>query len=682
MRNKSNTSFFILVVSVAFLASGCSVMKRANKAFERGQYEKAIDLYEKMATNSKHGAEANFQIGECYRLSNRTRQALPFYQQAIERDYYDEAASFYMAFALKANEEYQKAQDQLDSYLEAANNFEYIEYAQRESNNLDLVNELLGTDSYYRVKNLEAINTAFAEYSPVYQKGELFFVSNRGGGKLYEATGTPRTDIFKVTINGARPDLETLAALEELFNDPEVNEGSVTFSPDGNTMVFAKGTRGGRKGAGQINLFEARRNRRGTWSKPRMIRASDPDAWDSSPSFSSDGRTLYFASNRENGYGGTDIYSSSRNGRGRWGSVRNMGNKINTPGNEMFPYAAPDGKLYFSSTGHPGLGGLDIFVAERERGAISIKNLGVPVNSSADDFGMYLFNPSRGFLSSNREGGKGDDDIYTFVNNDPDLKIVNYFLAGTTYEPEKNEAGEVTGKTILSGVHIKLLGADGAILEEAYTGDDGEFQFRVYPEEDYVLIADKEKYFTTRSDFSTIGRTVDKSTLTEMVTNKTFNTEMILDPLFIGERIVLENIYYEFNSAKIGDEAALELDKLVEILEDNPQIRIELSSHTDSVGTDSYNLQLSQRRAESAVSYILENGIDPDRIVARGYGESRPIARNTNPDGTDNVEGRARNRRTEFEIIDIIERAKPESEETDEEEAEEGFDEDRYFNGG
>ena len=671
-----HTQLALFALIAVVLLSGCSAMKRADKKFERGEYNVALDLYEKAAKKNKYAGEANFQIGECYRLSNRIREAKPFYQEAIENGYSDEAAQFYLAFSMKANAEYDAAQQKLDEYLEAATNFEYIEYARKEFDNLSEINRLLNEESYYRVKNLEDLNTPEDEYSPVYNDGDLYFTSSRNSTITFEGTGGKTTDIFKVKVNGARPDMATLEMLDDVINDPNVLEGSVTFSPDGTTMIYSKGNTGRRRGMENVNLYEIRYTRRGDWTEPRLIRASDPESWDSCPSFSSDGRTLYFASDRDGGYGGLDIYSATRDGRGRWGNVRNMGNTINTPGNEAFPYASPDGKLYFSSDGHPSLGGLDLFVATRQGGKTTIENLGVPMNSSADDFALFLFDPSKGFFSSNREGGAGSDDIYTFVNNDPDLKIVNYYLAGKVYEPVENEEGEQVDRKILGNVHVKLVGADGTILEEAYTGDNGAFQFRVYPEEDYTLIADKDNYFTTRSDFSTVGRSVDKSTLTQLVTNRTFNTDMMLDPIVLDKAIVLENIYYEFNSDAIVPEAAEELDKLVEILNDNPQIRIELSSHTDSVGSNAYNLELSQRRAKSAVNYIIEHGIDESRIVSRGYGENQPIARNTNPDGTDNPEGRAKNRRTEFKVIEITKRATPDGQEGD------YFEEDQYFNGG
>lgn len=228
-------------------------------------------------------------------------------------------------------------------------------------------------------------------------------------------------------------------------------------------MVFAKGNSGRRKGEDDVNLYITR-YRRGRWTEPEFMQINDPKAWDSSPAFSRDGSTLFFASNREGGFGGTDLYAATRNRRGQFAVVRNLGPIINTAGNEMFPHMAEDGRLYFSSNGHPGMGGLDIFVVNRVDGRLKVENMGAPINSSDDDFGIFFYDPSKGFFTSNRPGGKGDDDIYTFVNNDPDLKIINYFLVGTTRSKGDDQ------EQILPGTNVRLISSvsEELIGENAY----------------------------------------------------------------------------------------------------------------------------------------------------------------------------------------------------------------------
>ncbi|MEQ9304983.1 MAG: OmpA family protein, partial [Marinoscillum sp.] len=378
-----------------------------------------------------------------------------------------------------------------------------------------------------------------------------------------------------------------------------------------------------------------------SWSEPRPISVNLPDSWDSTPALSPDGGTLYFSSTREGGYGGADIYSAQLNRRGRWVDVQNLGPQVNTPGEEMFPFVSEDGRLYFSSNGHPGFGNLDLFVATRRRGKITVENLGQPMNSSSDDFAMYQFDLTRGFFSSNRPGGKGDDDIYTFVNEDPDLKVVNYYVVGTTYTTD--DAGE---KIILPNTKVELVAEDGEIVNESFTTEDGKFKFRVYAEENYNLIGEKTDYFTTRKVFTTLGKSVDRTTLKDFITNVTFSTEIMMDRIVLEKAIVLNNIYYDLDKWDIRPDAAKVLDSLVLIMKDNPDIFIELGSHTDARAPDDYNMELSQKRAKSAVDYIISNGVRTDRIVARGYGETQLIIQNATTE-----EQHQRNRRTEFKVL-------------------------------
>ena len=653
---------YIIPLTILF---ACSVEKRAGKSFENAEYQDAIDKYSSLLKKDPDNPEYHLYIAEAYRRSNRPQQSVPYYEKAISGGIKADSVRLNYAYALKTTRDYTASRDQLQYVASNSSDDQYLELANDAIQDLEHLEYLKEKSSYFRVKNLDDINTKSPEYSPVYNSGYLYFTSNRVSDKIYKATGTPFTDIFRIKTQGAIVDQESLEPLGEIINAEGVNEGSVTFTPDGRTMVFAKGNSGKRKGTADVNLYITR-YRNGQWSEPRMLNINNPGYWDSTPAFSRNGRTLYFSSNRPGGYGGTDLYSANMDARGRFTNVKNMGPEINTPKNEMFPYVSDEGHLYFSSDGHPGFGALDILVARRVNGQISIENMGEPINSNMDDFGIYLFKADRGFFTSNRTGGKGDDDIYTFVNEDPDLKIINYFLEGVTMTREEN--GELT---VLPRVQVKILDYQGEVLDEAVTEEDGRFNFRVYEHERYTLLGEKvgdaENYFVTRLPFTTVGRAADRDTLTELVTDVTYDTLLVLEKIEKNKVFVLENIYYDFNKYDIRPDAAQELDKLVTILEDNPHIKIELSSHTDSVDTERYNLMLSQKRAESAVEYIVSQGIDPARLLAKGYGESRPIAPNTNPDGTDNPEGRQKNRRTEFRIIDVA--ALPDKE----------FNEDKYF---
>lgn len=660
--------FFLIIV---FLAS-CSAEKKANKGFRLGKYQNTIDYYKKQLAKNPNDGRANYFIAESYRLSNRIKESEQYYAKAGGRGIDKDTITFFLAQAQETNRKYDEARKTLTDLIASTEDEKMKDRAQAELNGLDYLEKLNGRQSYYKIKNLELLNTPAAEYSPVFLNNELYFTSSRGNGKVYEATGTPYTDIYKVASRAANVDIATVAPLPEGINTDNTNDGCITFSPDGKTMVFAKGNTGKRKGGLDVDLYLSR-FRNGAWTEPIPLNINDPESWDSSPAFAPDGKTLYFSSNRKGrgreklGYGGLDLYSAVMDSRGRFSRVRNLGPDINTPGDEMFPYVADDAKLYFSSDGHPGYGGLDLFVVKRQNGKTTIENLAQPVNSNGDDFGIFLFRADRGFFTSNRDGGKGDDDIYTFINEDPNLKVVNYYLQGVAYTPDAQ------GKLqVLPNTKVSIIDANKDVLQDFVTGNDGKFLFRIYENEDYDMTGENDGYLVKRQQYTTKGKSVDPATLKDLVTNITLDTMIVLDKIDLNKYFVVENIYYDLDKWNIKPEAAKELDKLVQLLIDNPEIKIELSSHTDSIATVDYNMTLSQRRAESAVSYLVEHGISQERLVAKGYGELRPIARNTNPDGSDNYEGRERNRRTEFKILEVGVMPKTIEEE-------EVFDEDKYF---
>ncbi|MEQ6118807.1 OmpA family protein [Reichenbachiella sp. MALMAid0571] len=663
----------LILIFVVVLGS-CSSMKKAEKSFLNGEYNSAILMYQKSL--KPNDPVSNFKLAEAYRKSNRLHEAEPFYRASLNAGIDDESANYYYASSLKANQKYDEAKKVLEDYLNKGQEEEVVALAQKELSNIEGLTTVKEKVNYFRVKNLEEINTPSAEYSPVYNNGFLYFTSNRDGGKIYKTTGTPFTDIYKIKTKGAKVDLNTLTPLPEIINDPNINEGSIAISQDGSSVIYAKGNNGKYSGTNEVDLYFTR-VRNGRWTKPRIINASRRDSWDSSPALSSDGKTLYFASNREGGFGGIDLYTAKLNRRGRWVDVRNLGDKINTPGNEVFPFIAEDGQLYFSSDGHPGMGGADIFISRRENGEIIVENAGEPINSPKDDFGIYLFNETRGFFTSNRDGGKGDDDIYTFVNDDPNLKIVNYFLSGTTQTPDL-ETGELKP---LANTKVYLLDEDGQIIDEDYTQVDGKYNFRVYSEENYDLLAEKENYFTTRKPFSTVGKSVDRTKLENTVTNVNFTMDLPLDQIIIEKPILVENIYYDLDKSDIRPDAALELDKLVVMMKDNPEITIELSSHTDARADDNYNMSLSQRRAKSAVDYIVSKGVDYNRLIPKGYGETHLKIKEAQTEEEHQI-----NRRTEFKVTKY-KKKKQEKEEVLLEEGqvtteviqEEDDDTDRYF---
>jgi outer membrane protein OmpA-like peptidoglycan-associated protein len=644
-----------LLILAAFLIGSISSCKLlmgpvglADRHLERGEFQPAIENYQKALDKGKNTAKVNYNLAESFRLSNRIHQAMPYYLAADTLASEESALPVYYGQALKANEQYAEALRQFRRYLAEGEDRELLAIARTESRGLPQIPQLPDSTDIIEISNLSALNTSFPEYGLSFHKNYLYFTSTRSGGDTYLGTGTPFSKLYRTPFSGFPIDSAQIEELSEITNLPKINEGTIAIHPSGNMMVFARGNTGKRKGAVDVNLYITYL-RDSVWTTPELMSINDPEAWDSTPTFSADGSTLYFASNRAGGIGGIDLYSARLDERGNWSGVRNMGSVINTPGNEMFPYVGPDEKLYFSSDGHPGLGGLDLFVAERTEDELIITSMGKPYNSNFDDFGLLFFDyPNEGLFVSNRPGGAGDDDIYRFSRSEPVKveKIITYLINGRTLQ--LNDDGSTSP---LPNVALQLLDSVGNVVATSKSSPTGAYTFTVGPEQEYTILGEKPEFFAKRQNYSTKEKTVDPESFEEETRNEIFEVDVIMEAIVIDKAIVLENIYYDFDRAEIREDAALELNKLVQVMKDNPGITIELSAHTDSRGSDAYNRDLSQRRAESAVAYIVSQGIAANRLEARGYGASRPIAPNTNPDGSDNPEGRQLNRRTEFKVI-------------------------------
>lgn len=666
---KYHKAIGIIALALGVFITACNptmqAYKQGLKKFDNGEYDLALKDLQKAASANYEPAQTNYLIAESYRLSNRFSQSIPYYQKAIAAGETNPNAHFQLGYALKASGKYQEAKDEFLLYTQStATEKPLQERALREIETLRIADLIGQKKKEVLVKNLP-FNTPGAEFSPAVLGNELVISSSKKE-KVYKNNGQQMLGLYKTKI-GEEPSESGSAPV--LFSNSiyaeDANEGSPAFSPDGKTLVFAKGNSGKKKGTQDVDLYMSRLVN-GQWTEPRYLPINDSIAWDGSPAFSRDGKTLYFASNRAGGAGGIDIYRTNMDASGRFSKPVNMGRDINTAGDDMFPYVSADNKLYFSSDGHPGLGKLDLFVATRSQGVISIENLGVPFNSPQDDFGLVYHEDENGFFASNRDGGKGDDDIYyfytpeapdttTIAHNDPNdpknpnnhsyingqLKVVRYFLGGDVVE------NAPTVIPIDSAVVRILADTADAELGRLTSGDQGKFgTYRLEEGKDYVLLTERPGYITKRIPFTMSGKSIPPIFLTKIVTDTTFLVNIRLDKLELNKTFTLENIYYDLNKFNIRPDAAIELDKLVQILKDNPTIKIELSSHTDSRATDAYNMTLSQKRAESAVNYLITSGIEEDRVTARGYGERQLIIQNAKTE-----EEHQRNRRTEFTVL-------------------------------
>ena len=637
--------------SVAVL-SGCATsggMSKVDKQLARGEYETAIPLLKADIATGKNAAIANFRIGEAYRLSNRVELAEPFYKEAMAGNVKNADIGFRYAEALRANGKYDEAATQFTSYASTGGNRALAARAETEAKNTLASKEIAGIKNKYEVLPVDALNSPASDYggTMMASTGELVFASGRDTQKKYLGNGENFTDLYAIKFdNAAAMTGGTAHKLDGPFNSESRLEGSATYTPDGHTLVFARSNTGkkndykgpdGSKTTLQsvdlwVSYFKA-----GAWSEPILANINDRSADDFAPAFAPDGTTLYFASGRKGGQGGVDLYRATLGPNGRFSPAENLGESINSAGNDTFPGVSPDGTLYFATDGRPGLGKLDVFMVKSG----TPQNLGADVNSAADDFAPAPMTNDTGLFSSNRAGGKGSDDEYMYKKKNP--KLVTFYADGTVYERDDK------AKTTLpaAGATVTITTANGQ-RQTATSGPDGKFSVKLDSVTNYTFMGEHPGDFTARTTLSTTGRKPSQDQLPLPMNDLKLPVTLTLNKIILAKAIEVKDILYDYNKYDIRPDAAVRLDTLVQTLMDNPKISIELSSHTDQRGKDAYNLKLSQQRAQAAVDYIVSKGIDKARITAKGYGETRPIV--LKPTSEEEYQ---RNRRTEFKVTRI-----------------------------
>jgi len=673
----NNKTLFFLITTMLLVLNSC--VDKATKFYTTGEQKYQNEEFDLAAHDLKqavqYGAskkESYYLIAESYRRSNRLHEAEEFYLKAIEAGTKKENAHFYYALAMKSNGNYFGAKSQLKKYIEYGANYELLNRAKTELKSIDEIINIGFRKDFYKVYNFSEINTDAIEFSPMfYDEKTLYFTSSRGEGPIYPGQGTRFKDIYEYKFDGGSARSGIVRELPELINEPRRHEASATFSSNGKMMIFSRSGNGKKNdNIKEIDLFVSTLER-GEWSEPVRLDISDEDAWDSSPFLSADDKTLYFSSNREGGLGADDIWYSTLSEDGSWSEPVNMGEPVNTPGEELFPYMRDNGDFYFSSDGHASFGELDIFkIVKNDDGKSVVVNPGKPLNSSYDDFAIIFENDLKGYFSSNRPGGKGDDDIYYFTYE----LDVKYYLEGVS-QGKKIKRNRITNEVeILPFTSVQLLSKDGHYLASTVSDSVGFFKFEVAPEKEYVIRANKDLYITNKKNFSTIGKTlsaVEKEILSKDII---FKDSIALDPIVENMIIEFDPIYYPYNKWNITPRAAVVLDEMVSTLKDNPKILVELGSHTDARGSLKYNDILSQNRAQSAVDYIITHGIPSERLTAKGYGERVPktLIRDTTyfksgtvlgelfldslalKDTAASELGYQLNRRTEFKIVGFI----------------------------
>ena len=633
--------FVCTAVGSTALLSSCATtggLSKADKKFAQGEYELAIPMYKADVAKGKGAAMANFRIGEAYRLSNRIEQAEEYYKAALDGNVRNADIGYRYAEALAANGKMDEAAAQFANYATSGGNRTLTALADAASRNAAASKTVMAKGQRYKIMPLTSVNTADVEYGAAMMPGtnELVFASGRDG-KKYLGNGENFQDLYAIKFD----DMENMTGgtprkLEGPFNTDDKHEASATYTPDGKTMVFARSNDGKRKGYLSVDLWISY-NKGGAWSEPVLANINDRTADDFSPVFAPDGTTLYFASGRRGGMGGNDLYKATLGQNGRFSPAENLGESINSVGNDNFPGVAPDGTLYFSSDGHPGYGKLDVFMVKNGKP----ENLGADVNSTGDDFAPMPLSATTGIFSSNRAGGPGSDDLYMYKKNEK--KQVTFYADGTVQEYNTK-----TGTTTpLANVPVTITGSNGQRMSVT-SGADGKFSAKLDSVTNYTFLAEKSGDFTARTTLNTAGRKPAQAELPNQMNDVQLPVTLTLNTIEKNVAIEVKDILYDYDKSDIRPDAAIRLDTLVQTLKDNPKISIELASHTDSRGKDAYNLKLSQRRAESAVEYIISKGIDRKRITAKGYGETRPKIKNAKTEAE-----YQKNRRTEFTVTRI-----------------------------
>jgi outer membrane protein OmpA-like peptidoglycan-associated protein/tetratricopeptide (TPR) repeat protein len=622
--------FIILMMSSLGLTAQNSKTKKADKYFNRLEFVKAAEKYLDLALDGNGDAYVYGQLAECYYNVFNTVEAERWYAKALDTSENPEMIYKYSQM-LKANGKYDMSNQMMDKFASMRPGDDRATAYKR---NPDYLPKILEKGKKFNVQNLD-INSEVSDFGGIVKNGKLYLTSARNSTrKNYGWNQEPFLDIYEFTIS------EDGSYIGESLLGKNINtkyhEGVVSFSTDGKTMYFSRESYYddlylkdslSRNKQSVLNLYYSSLLSDG-WSEATPVAFNSENYSVKNPAVSADGKTLYFASDMPNGYGNFDIYKAPINDDGSVGEPMNLGQKVNTEGQEMFPYSSSNGSLYFSSDGHLGLGGMDVFYTKEIDGKMApIRNVGVPVNSNADDFAFIIDEESEeGFVSSNREGGIGSDDVYAVKKLQP---ICDVLVAASVTDAE-------TGSP-LKGASVALKDMEGNLLSTKATDANGVAEFIIECDTDTVMEVILDGYESAQME-------VEGTNEEEVSVNVAMNK---IEEIIEDNKVVLEPIYFDFDKSNITAPAAFELDKLVQVMNKYPEMVIKVESHTDIRGNDTYNQLLSDRRARTTVQYVISKGIDEARISGEGKGESE-LKVDCGSECTD--EEHQMNRRSEFII--------------------------------
>lgn len=619
-------------------------LANADKKYDNYAYIDAIKTYEKVAEKGYKSASMFQKIGNAYYFNGELEKAAKWYSDlfampdtTIEPTYY-----YRYAQSLRAMGDNKKADEILKEFEKVSANDSRAKLYNKNVNYLD---EIKANSGRYKIENA-SINSQYSDYGSSFYNNKIVFTSARDTGSLGQRkhtwTNQHFTNLYSADLGEDMTPSNPVKFNKELKS--KFNEASPVFTKDGKTVFFTrnnyvKGIKGKNdQGITLVKLFKATLDENANWTNIEALPFTSDNYSTAHPTLSPNEKTMYFASDMPGTYGLSDIYKVQINEDGSFGTPVNVGSSINTEGRETFPFVSQENEIYFASDGHPGVGGLDIFMAKiNDDGSFNkVQNIGMDANSPKDDFAYLIDSKTRkGFLSSNRDGGQGYDDIYQFLETK--RLICEQELYG--------EITDLDSKMPLSNAKVILFDKRMKELKTVYSDEKGAYSFMVECSNMYSVRAEKENYNTNEKQVSIPYENGKTYLPIELEKDKCKVT--VGDDL--GKCFGIKNIYFDLDKSNIRTEAALDLEKILDVLNQYPNMKLDIRSHTDSRASFKYNEALSDRRAKSTISWLVKNGISPDRFTGKGYGETQLV--NKCSDGVNCTEDEHQmNRRSEFII--------------------------------
>lgn len=627
---KIYTILLLIAVSTTIVSAQNSKTKKADNLYDRLAYTDAAQAYQKVLKRGTTDVYVFERLANCYYFINDTKKAEMYYKRVAKSKDANPEAIYNYAQTLKANGKFSDYNTWMKNFAELSPNDTRVKEFMKNPN---YIPKIMDDMARYTATNMENINSEYADFGGIVYGKDFYFASGRNTSrKTYQWNEEPYLEIYKATNVGG-----TMKNAELLNGDvnTKYHESNAVISADGKRMYFDRNDYfegdydKSANGINQINLYYAENIDGKGWSGVVSAPFNNNEYSTGHPALSQDGNTLYFVSDMPGGKGGSDIYMVAINSDGSLGTPKRLGDNINTEGKELFPYLDSNGTLYFSSNGHMGIGGLDVFYAEAQGDGFDVvNNLGKGVNSSADDF-AYKYDPTSqsGYVSSNREGGMGSDDIYMVEAVEIPCEVT---IAVLVINENTNAA--------VAGARVDLYDTMGNRLSTKTSNVDGMVSFKAACDQAHEVqgvLADFE------SNASKVAPANDQKVSATIALKP-------IEEIIVEDQIVLNPILFDLDKSNIKAQAAFELDKVVSVMNKYPEMVIAVGAHTDSRATDAYNLRLSEARAQSTVQYIISKGISGKRISGKGYGESQPKV--SCGDTCSEAEHQL-NRRSEFTIV-------------------------------